>query len=80
MSDEDNQSSGLGFLLALGGAAAAIYTAFKVFTKEETQSIELKNIATSVGDEVSILIPAHFEDAILTIEGAKAQLNLINFE
>ena len=79
MSDEDNQSSGLGFLLALGGATAAIYTAFKVFTKEETQSIELKNIATSVGDEVSILIPAHFEDATLTIDGAKAQLNLINF-
>ena len=41
MSDEDKESSGLGFLLALGGAAAAIYTAYKVFNKPEVAEIEL---------------------------------------
>jgi len=40
MSDEDKESSGLGFLLALGGAAAAIYTAYKVFNKPEVAEIE----------------------------------------
>ena len=39
MSDEEKESSGLGFLLALGGAAAAIYTAYKVFLKPEVDKI-----------------------------------------
>ena len=41
MSNEEKESSGLGFLLALGGAAAAIYTAYKVFIKPEVTEIEL---------------------------------------
>jgi hypothetical protein len=44
MSDEEKESSGLGFLLALGGAAAAIYTAYKVFMKPEVEEIELNNV------------------------------------
>ena len=39
MSDEEKESSGFGFLLALGGAAAAIYTAYKVFIKPEVTEI-----------------------------------------
>jgi len=39
MSDEDKESSGLGFLLALGGAAAAIYTAYKVFNNLKSQKL-----------------------------------------
>ena len=80
MSDEEKESSGLGFLLALGGAAAAIYTAYKVFNKSEVTEIELKNVASTVNSEVSILIPVHFEDAASTIREVKDQQHLTNFD
>ncbi len=80
MSDEEKESSGLGFLLALGGAAAAIYTAYKVFNKPEVAEIELNNVASTVNSEVSILIPVHFEDAASTIREVKDQQHLTNFD
>ena len=80
MSDDEKESSGLGFLLALGGAAAAIYTAYKVFIKPDTEQIGINNIANSVESEVSILIPAHFEEAGSTIREAKEQHHLTNFD
>ena len=80
MSNDEKESSGLGFLLALGGAAAAIYTAYKVFIKPDTEQIEINNIAKSVESEVSILIPAHFEEAISTIREAREQHHLTNFD
>jgi hypothetical protein len=80
MSDEEKESSGLGFLLALGGAAAAIYTAYKVFMKPEVDEIELNNVASTVNNQVSILIPAHYEQASSTIREAKDQHHLTNFD
>jgi hypothetical protein len=80
MSDDEKESSGLGFLLALGGAAAAIYTAYKVFIKPDAEQIEINNIAKSVESEVSILIPASFEDATSTIREAREQHHLTNFD
>jgi hypothetical protein len=80
MSDDEKESSGLGFLLALGGAAAAIYTAYKVFIKPDTEQIGINNIANSVESEVSILIPAHFEEASSTIREAREQHHLTNFD
>ena len=80
MSDEEKESSGLGFLLALGGAAAAIYTAYKVFIKPEVDEIELNNVASAVNSEVSILIPAHLDEATSTIREAKDQHHLSNFD
>lgn len=80
MSDDEKESSGLGFLLALGGAAAAIYTAYKVFSKPDTEQIEINNIANSVESEVSILIPAHFEESGSTIREAREQHHLTNFD
>ena len=80
MSEDEKESSGLGFLFALGGAAAAIYTAYKVFIKPDTEQIEINNIAKSVESEVSILIPAHFEEAISTIREAREQHHLTNFD
>jgi hypothetical protein len=56
MSDEEKESSGLGFLLALGGAAAAIYTAYKVFMKPEVEEIELK---------YSSFMPIRVQDGLL---------------
>ena len=79
MSDEEKESSGLGFLLALGGAAAAIYTAYKVFIKPEVTQIELNNVASTVNSEVSILIPAHLDEATSTIREALDQHHLSNF-
>ena len=80
MSDEEKESSGLGFLLALGGAAAAIYTTYKIFNKPELTEIKLNNVASPVNSEVSILIPAHFEEATSTIREAKDQHHLSNFD
>jgi hypothetical protein len=80
MSDDEKESSGLGFLLALGGAAAAIYTAYKVFIKPDSEQFEINNIAKSVESEVSILIPASFEDATSTIREAREQHHLTNFD
>jgi hypothetical protein len=80
MSDDEKESSGLGFLLALGGATAAIYTAYKVFIKPDSEQFEINNIAKSVESEVSILIPAHFEDATSTIREAREQHHLTNFD
>lgn len=80
MSNDEKESSGLGFLLALGGAAAAIYTAYKVFIKPDTEQIEINNVAKSVESEVSILIPAHFEEASSTIREAREQHHLTNFD
>ncbi len=80
MSDEEKESSGLGFLLALGGAAAAIYTAYKVFIKPEVTEIELNNVASTVNSEVSILIPTHLDEATSTIREAKDQHHLSNFD
>lgn len=80
MSDEEKESSGLGFLLALGGAAAAIYTAYKVFIKPEVTEIELNNVTSTVNSEVSILIPAHLDEATSTIREAKDQHHLSNFD
>lgn len=80
MSDDEKESSGLGFLLALGGAVAAIYTAYKVFIKPDAEQIEINNIAKSVESEVSILIPAHFEEAGSTIREAREQHHLTNFD
>jgi hypothetical protein len=79
MSDEEKESSGLGFLLALGGAAAAIYTAYKVFIKPEVTEIDLNNVASTVGSEVSILIPAYLDEATSTIREALDQHHLSNF-
>lgn len=80
MSDEENQSSGLGFLLALGGAAAAIYTAYRVFSKPDEEKIKLKNIASMVNNEVSILIPSHIDEASTTFREAQDQHHLANFD
>jgi hypothetical protein len=80
MSDDEKESSGLGFLLALGGATAAIYTTYKVFIKPDSEQFEINNIAKSVESEVSILIPAHFEDATSTIREAREQHHLTNFD
>jgi hypothetical protein len=79
MSDDEKQSSGLGILLAIGGTAAAIYTAYRTFTKPETNTFELNKIAQSVAGEVSILIPSHKEDCVSLITEANQQINLETF-
>ena len=68
MSDEEKESSGLGFLLALGGAAAAIYAAYKVFMKPEVDEIELNNVASTVNKIFPTLISlAGFRPSLVNI-------------
>jgi len=80
MSDEEKESSGLGALLALGAAAAAVATAIKVFEKEEVEDISLSESTIKVNEEVSILIPAHLDDAADTIKSANSQINLFDYD
>ncbi len=80
MSDEDKESSGLGLLLTLGAAGAAIYTAYKSFNKSVTVDFEINPIVKDVKNSVSILIPGHIDESSETIYEAQKQTHLDKFE
>jgi len=80
MSDEEKESSGLGLLLTLGAAGAAIYTAYKALNKSVTPNFEINPIAKDVKNSVSILIPGHIDEASETIYEAQKQNYLDKFE
>lgn len=80
MSEEDKESSGLGFLLTLGAAAAAVYTAYKVINKSSTPNFQINSFAKNVNNFVSILIPGHIDEASESIYEAQKQTNLEKFE
>ena len=80
MSQDDKESSGLGLLLTLGAAAAAIYTAYKAFNKSNTPDFEINTIVKSIQNSVSILIPGHIDEASETIYEAQKQTHLDKFE
>ena len=80
MSQDDKESSGLGLLLTLGAAAAAIYTAYKAFNKSNTPDFEINTIPKDIQNSVSILIPGHIDEASETIYEAQKQTHLDKFE
>ncbi|MFM7139289.1 MAG: hypothetical protein ACKOXS_03165, partial [Actinomycetes bacterium] len=80
MSDEDKESSGLGLLLTLGAAGAAIYTAYKSFNKSVIADFEINPIVKDVKNSVSILIPGHIDESSETIYEAQKQTHLDKFE
>ena len=80
MSDEEKESSGLGLLLTLGAAGAAIYTAYKALNKSVTPAFEINPITRDVKSSVSILIPGHVDEASETIYEARKQTHLDKFE
>lgn len=80
MSQDDKESSGLGLLLTLGAAAAAIYTAYKAFNKSNTPDFEINTIPKDIQNSVSILIPGHIDEASETIYEAQKQTHLGKFE
>lgn len=80
MSQDDKESSGLGLLLTLGAAAAAIYTAYKAFNKSNTPDFEINTIPKDIQNSVSILIPGHIDEASETIFEAQKQTHLGKFE
>ncbi len=80
MSEEDKESSGLGLLLTLGAAGAAIYTAYNAFNKTVTPDFEINPVAKNIQNFVSILIPGHIDEASETIYEAQKQTHLDEFE